>query len=163
RGPSEFSEPESQAVRDFIVANPNITIMVSYHTFGEMVLYPWGHLTDPVPDGRAHSAMRNMAASMGQMTGYRDMQSADLYPASGDTCDWAYGERGIFCFTFELSPRSSWNGGFYPGAEAIDTTFRANIDPAVYMVDLADDPYRAATKEVASAPSGVLEAGAVAR
>jgi len=143
RGPAAFSEPESQAVRDFIRARPDIRIMVSYHSYGEMVLYPWGHLQSPVPDTRAHQAFKTMASVMGDMTGYRDMQSADLYPASGDTCDWAWGERGVFCFTFELSPGRWGGGGFYPGPDAVASTFEANIDPALYMIGLADDPYRA--------------------
>src|SRR3990172_6427507 len=87
-----------------------------------------------------------MAQTMAQMTGYTPEQSSDLYIASGDTTDWSWGEKGIFSFTFELTPKFSWGGGgFYPGAGAIATTFQANIRPALYLIDLADDPYRAAS------------------
>ena len=44
--------------------------------------------------------------------------------------------------------------GFYPGAGAIASTFRANIRPALYLIDLADNPYRAST----TALSAVVEA-----
>ena len=54
----------------------------------------------------------------------------------------AYGELGKITFTFELSPKSQWNGGFYPGAGVIDRVFQANLKPMLYMIDLADDPYR---------------------
>jgi carboxypeptidase T len=74
---------------------------------------------------------------------YKPEQSSGLYITSGDTTDWAYGEHGIFAFTFELSPSSIWRGGFYPGAKAIDPTFAVNVKPALYMLELADDPYRA--------------------
>lgn len=147
-GPNAFSEPESRAVRDFIVSHPDVRIMVSYHSYGAMVLYPWGHIYDPVPDARAAAAFKTMAQRMGQMTGYEAMQSSELYPAAGDTCDWAWGERQVFCFTFELSGR-----GFYPGADEIGKALEANVEPAVYMIGLSDDPYRAASAAVASLPA----------
>jgi len=151
-GPSAFSEPESQAVRDLVEGHSNITVMLSYHTFSELVLYPWGGSDEPISDGRALAAFKVMAEKTAGMTGYRPMQSSELYVATGDTCDWAWGAKGIFCFTFELTPRSNWDGGFYPGAGAVETTVAKNIDPALYLIDLADDPYRAADGKVAAAP-----------
>ena len=80
---------------------------------------------------------------MATWTGYTPQQSADLYVASGDTCDWAYGERGIFAFTFELDPRDSWGGaGFYPGDEVIDSVVEKNKEPFLYLINLADNPHR---------------------
>ena len=142
-GPSAFSEPETRAVRDFVNGLPNLKLLVSYHTFSELILYPWGGANEPIPDGRALAAYKAMAGKMAQWTGYTPEQSSALYVASGDTCDWAYGSKGIFCFTFELTPKSQWQGGFYPGGGAVSTTFQKNIEPALYMIDLADDPYRA--------------------
>lgn len=152
RGPSAFSEPETRAVKAFVEARPNLTVLLSYHTFSELVLYPWGGTDETISDATALAAFKNMAAEMAGMTGYRAMQSSDLYVATGDTCDWAWAERGIFAFTFELTPKSMWNGGFYPGAAAIATTVQANWRPALYLIDLADDPRRAARAGVAAAP-----------
>lgn len=144
RGPSAFSEPESKAVRDFVSARPNLKVMLSYHTFSELVLYPWGGSDDQIPDQKALAAFKNMAGEMGKMTGYTPMQSSELYVATGDTCDWAWGEKGIFAFTFELTPKSMWDGGFYPGAGVVSRVTQANIRPALYLIDLSDDPLRAA-------------------
>lgn len=144
RGPSAFSEPESKAVKAFVEARPNLKVMLSYHTFSELVLYPWGGSDDAIPDPKALAAFKNMAGEMGKMTGYTPMQSSELYVATGDTCDWAWGAKGIFAFTFELTPKSMWDGGFYPGAGVVQRVFQANIRPALYLIDLADDPYRAA-------------------
>ncbi len=116
---------------------------MSYHTFSELILYPWGGLREPLSDGRALGAYKAMADTMAGWTGYRPMQSSGLYVATGDTCDWAWDELKMFCFTFELTPKSRWEGGFYPGAGAIATTFKKNVDPALYLIGLADDPYRA--------------------
>ena len=83
---------------------------------------------------------------MQRRRGYTPEPSSDLYITSGDTTDWAYGTLGIYSFTFELSPRDMWGGGgFYPGQDAIDPTFQANLKPSLYLIDLADDPTRAAS------------------
>ncbi|MBI5201991.1 MAG: zinc carboxypeptidase [Elusimicrobia bacterium] len=142
-GPAPFSEPETQAVKRFVEERPNLKALLSYHTFSELVLYPWGHKYDPIDDGPALAAYKAMATKFGELTGYTPEQSSELYIASGDTTDWAWGERGIFSFTFELTPASSWDGGFYPGAKAIDPTFQKNIAPMLYLLEMADDPYRA--------------------
>ncbi len=163
RGTAAFSEPESKAVRDFVNARPNLKIMISYHTFSELILYPWGGSNDPIPDAKARTAFISMAGEMAKITGYTPQQSSDLYVATGDTCDWAWGEKGIFAFTFELTPKSMWDGGFYPGAAAVQRTFSANIRPALYLIDLADDPYRAAKDgaAIAAAPASTTQGGEV--
>lgn len=140
-GPSPFSEPETVAVKRFVESIPNLRILLSFHTFSELILYPWGHTNDPVI-GRDGEVFKQMAQTMAQWNGYTPQQASGLYIASGDTCDWAYGERQIFCFTFELSPRNAWGPiGFYPGAKAIAPTYKANIQPALYLIDRAADPY----------------------
>jgi carboxypeptidase T len=143
QGPGPFSEPESKAVRDFILARPNIKTMVSYHTYSELILYPWSYTEDSLPDGPALKAYQAMAAKMAGWTGYEAMQSGAFYPSSGDTCDWAWEARGIFCFTFELTPKSGSGGGFYPGPAVIGPTVEKNVAPLLYLTGLADDPLRA--------------------
>ncbi|MBI4052259.1 MAG: zinc carboxypeptidase, partial [Elusimicrobia bacterium] len=142
-GPSPFSEPESQAVRNFCETHKNLTILLSYHTFSELILYPWGHTYSSIPNTEDLAAFTAMAKKMAGMTGYKPEQSSDLYIASGDTTDWAYGALGIFAFTFELTPSSILKGGFYPGTDVIQSTFQKNIPPALYLIDLADNPRRA--------------------
>ena len=70
------------------------------------------------------------------------MQASQLYVASGITSDWAYGDQNLFAFTFELDPKSRFEGGFYPGASKIDVVFQKNLRPCLYMIGLADNPYK---------------------
>ncbi|MBI4422988.1 MAG: zinc carboxypeptidase [Elusimicrobia bacterium] len=142
-GSAAFSERESRALKAFLEARPNVQTMASYHSYGELVLYPWSYTDEPLPDGPALRAFQTMARRMGGWTGYAPAQSSELYPSSGDTCDWAWAARGVFCFTFELTPRSGSGGGFYPGAAAIEPTFSKNLPAILYLIDLADDPLRA--------------------
>lgn len=141
-GKEPFSEPETQAIRDFVRSQKNATILLTFHSFSELVLFPWGHTNDPIAKKRDADVFRKMAETMGNMNGYTPLQSSDLYVASGDTTDWAYGELGIFAFTFELSPGGGGFNGFYPGPAMIQRAFEANLQPALYLMQVAQDPYR---------------------
>ncbi len=142
-GPSAFSEPETAAVRDFLKARSKTTVLISFHTFSELVLWPWGHTNDKISNDPDRKVFETMGKKMASWNGYTPQKSSDLYVASGDTTDWAYDELGIFAFTFELSPSSIFGGGFYPGASAIAPTFKENLEPALYLIEHAADPYAA--------------------
>lgn len=144
-GPAPFSEPETQVIKKFVEDHLNAKVLLSFHTFSELILYPWGHKYDAVENTRDRQVFEKMARTMAGWNKYKPQQSSDLYIASGDTVDWAYGEHGIFAFTFELSPASMLGGGFYPGQRLIDPVFNANLKPVLYMIDVADDPYRVLT------------------
>jgi carboxypeptidase T len=142
-GPAPFSEPETQAVKSWIESNPNIKILLSTHTFSELILYPWGHSHDSIPDQKAFAVHEKMAKKMAEWNHYKPQQSSDLYIASGDTTDWSYGVHGIISFTFELDPANQFGtGGFYPGASVIPGVVEKNTEPLLYMLEYADDPYR---------------------
>jgi carboxypeptidase T len=144
RGASAFSELETQAFKKFVETHSGLTTMISYHTFGENVLWPWSYSDDEIPNAKDLAVFKAMAAKMGKWTGYSPMKSGDLYLSSGDTCDWAYAEQGIFAFTFELDPQSPFDGGFYPAQSVLDTVFKKNLESALYMIESAANPYKAA-------------------
>ncbi len=152
-GPQPFSEPESSAIRDFVSAHQNARVLLSFHTFSELILYPWGHTYDPISDKKDLQVFETMARTMAQWNKYTPQQASDLYIASGDTTDWAYGTHKMFAFTFELSPKDMWSGGFYPGAKILDRVFEDNLRPSLYMIEVADNPY----KVIGGQPSGWLE------
>jgi carboxypeptidase T len=142
---SPFSEPETKAVKQWIESNKNINVLLTTHTFSELILYPWGHSHDKIQDPRDRNVFETMAKTMAQWNGYTPEQSSDLYIASGDTTDWAYGEHHIFAFTFELDPKNTFGSGgagFYPGAGVIPKVLDKNIEPILYMLEYTDDPYR---------------------
>lgn len=151
-GSKPFSEPETQVMKAFIESHLNAKILLTFHTYSELILYPWGHTYKTIEEKKDLAVFETMAKTMAQWNGYKPQQSSSLYITSGDTTDWAYGEHGIFAFTFELTPSSIFEGGFYPGQKAIDPTFAANIKPMLYMIELADNPYRAS--EVPPTPPG---------
>ncbi len=153
-GPSAFSEPETAAVRDFVRARKSTTMLLTFHTFSELILWPYGHTKQKVANAKDREVYETMGKKMATWNKYKPMQASDLYLASGDTTDWAYDELKIFAFTFELSPSSMLWGGFYPGAKAIPKVFKANLEPTLYLIDQAENPYRILSHQ--TDPLGVL-------
>ena len=100
RGAGPFSEPESEAVRR-LVASRNVTMLVTNHTFGHLVLRPPGvRAANVVPDeSRLKAIGDRMAAAMD----YTSQRSWELYDNSGTTEDWSYGVTGGYGFTIESS------------------------------------------------------------
>ncbi|MDA8245120.1 MAG: M14 family metallopeptidase [Elusimicrobia bacterium] len=138
-GPYAFSEPETQAIRDFVLARPNIKTLMSYHSYSSLVLYPWAGLDNPVENEKDRKVFTALGKAMASFTGYKPEQSSDLYIATGDTTDWAYAARGVFAFTTELEGSS-----FYPGASIIARACANNVKAALYLLSVTDDPYKLA-------------------
>lgn len=136
-GPYAFSEPETRAVRDFILARPNLKSLMSYHSYSSLMLYPWASRDEHVGAERDRKVFETMGRAMGALTGYKPQKASDLYVAAGDTGDWAYETRGVFAFTAELDGTT-----FYPGAAMIEKAAAKNIKAALYMLGAADDPYK---------------------
>lgn len=50
-GSSAFSEPEAKVLADFIMKNvdkENIRTYIALHSFSQLVMFPFGHVTDPI-------------------------------------------------------------------------------------------------------------------
>ena len=143
-GPKPFSEPETQAIKKYVDARTNISILLSFHTFSELILYPWGHSYNAIANNIDFEVHKKMAETMARWNGYKPQQASALYIASGDTTDWSYGEHGIISFTFELDPKHRWGmnprDGFYAGQNLIPNVFRKNLEPSLYLIENAGNP-----------------------
>ncbi|OGS14418.1 MAG: hypothetical protein A2234_08145 [Elusimicrobia bacterium RIFOXYA2_FULL_58_8] len=138
-GPYAFSEPETENIKKFVEARRNIKTLMSYHSYSDLLLYPWAGKDVPLDNRRDLKVFETMAREMVAFTGYTPQQSSDLYVATGDTTDWAYDTAGIFAFTTELE-----GGTFYPGAAAINKAVTNNVKAAVYLLSVTEDPYKLA-------------------
>jgi carboxypeptidase T len=138
-GPRAFSEPETQAVRN-LVARELFSGVITYHSFSQLILYPWGYTLEPIPDSSDLSTMSKLAKRMQQLIHgvhgktYTPQHSSQLYLTAGDTTDWTYGEYGIPSFTIELRPDSIQNGGFILPPEQIQPTFEENLPAAMEFI-----------------------------
>ncbi|MCS1352166.1 M14 family zinc carboxypeptidase [Mechercharimyces sp. CAU 1602] len=154
RGSSPFSAPETAALRDFVQSREidgeqQIKSLISFHTYSELILYPYGYTYDELPSDMNpddYAVFEEMANSMADTNGYTPQQSSDLYVTDGEMTDWAYGEHGIFAFTFEMYPTSRFPG-FYPDDEVIAEETARNREAVLYFTEQADCPYRTIGKE----------------
>jgi hypothetical protein len=155
RGPAPFSAPETQVVRDFVDSRviggvQQITAAIDFHTHAELIMWPYGYTyadvpSDMVPDD--HQVFVKMGHDMAAMTGYTPQQGSELYISDGTLRDWLYGAHGILSYTFELYPKTSAQGGFYPPDEVIPVQTARNRDAIVYLLDYAECPYRLTGKD----------------
>jgi carboxypeptidase T len=138
-GPRAFSEPETRAVRD-LVGRELFRGVITYHSYSQLILYPWGYTDQPIPDDTDRTRMVDLARRMQQLIQgvhdrtYTPQQSSELYPTAGDTTDWTYGEYAVPSFTIELRPRSQAEGGFILPASQITPTWEENRPAALEFI-----------------------------
>jgi hypothetical protein len=155
RGPAAFSAPESRVVRDFVTSRvvngvQQIKAAMDFHTYGELVLWPFGHTTANTTTGMSADQYNTFATLGGQLAatnGYTPQQSSDLYITDGDLLDYLWGTHRIFAYTFEMYPRSSSAGGFYPPGSVITRETARNRTAALLLAENADCPYRVIGKQ----------------
>jgi hypothetical protein len=134
RGPAAESEPETQAICAFIDSR-EFVVRQSYHSSGNITLYPWGYTSDDTPDA---DIFYEMAVAMTLYNGYEFGQIGDpgvIYPVCGGSVDWDYGAQDrhdkIFGFSNELGT-SQW-----PPESQRQLIFEDNIWPALYLIQMA--------------------------
>ena len=147
-GPQAFSEPETQALRDLVLAHENINVLISLHTYSELILYPWGYRFEGIEDPVTSATFETLAQYMADQNGYTPQQSSRLYRTTGDTTDWAYGELGLFAFTFELSPSSPLGGMFYPKPDIFEKALPDNFAAFLLAIGLSNEPTRVLSAEL---------------
>ncbi|MBI5000864.1 MAG: choice-of-anchor J domain-containing protein [Euryarchaeota archaeon] len=141
-GPSAFSEPETRAIRDFVLNRTNIALSISYHSYAEEIYWPWGYSTSvQTPDD---AAQHSVASDFAAINGYTAVQSAVPYATTGDTDDWCYGyfrymtNRSYFPFTIEL------DSAFQPPVSQIPTTCALNLGVNLEAAQRAGDLFKTA-------------------
>ena len=133
-GPSAFSENETQAIKD-LVTSQDFVISLSYHTYGEVIYYPWNNNIDTISP--KENLLEAIAEDLGTFTGYDPMKGVDDYPTTGDSDDWLYADNDCLPFTIELG--SQWA---VPDDELLGLC-QKNLQAALYALDIAEEPEQA--------------------
>ena len=107
-GPYPLSNPENKAVVDFVLAHPNIGVVLTHHTSGGVLLYPPGTKPEKLADKDDMKMFKEIGAMCTQEMDYPCINIFDnfnddqeFYP-SGAFDDWCYQEQGILAYTLEL-------------------------------------------------------------
>jgi len=106
RGTAAFSEPESQAMRDYLLGLPNLQGYIDIHSYSQLILQPYGWTPNLPADHNTFQMIgANMETAMESLYGKSYTHGpiySTIYPASGVTVDWAYDEGGAWGLSFEL-------------------------------------------------------------
>ena len=143
RGLSPNSEPETQAVTDFIQDN-NFKFVVSYHTYGNLILYPWGwqvktsSFDDPIFVAQAGTDANPAIWDSRLNTGYDPGVGADLYTMNGEFTDWCYYTQGIPSYMVELT--NDYDFRFPDDEDKVQTVFLDNLEFALSIAESAANP-----------------------
>ncbi|WP_189154151.1 M14 family zinc carboxypeptidase [Lentzea pudingi] len=155
RGPRADSEVEVQALEslwrklyrdtrapgDTAAASADTTgAVVSMHSYGDYVLFPWGWSTQKTGND---AALRKMANDMAALSGYTAGQPGEvLYNASGATDDWVYDDLGVPSFVWEIGTDSGRCGGFLPPFSCQEDAHWPKVRPMlVSAMKAAKRPY----------------------
>lgn len=148
RGPSAASEPETQAIQNYLAAqfpdqrDPDLNaaapadatgLYLDIHSYSQLVLWPWGFTSDVAPNG---AALQTLGRKFAYFNGYDPQQAIELYPTDGTTDDFGYGELGLASYTFELGT------AFFESCSNFENTILpANIPALIYAAKTARTPY----------------------
>ena len=137
RGPSAFSEPENQAIRDF-AEDREIVAALHYHSYGDMYIFPWGYATQYTPDD---ALFRSFSADMSAHNGYDYGIAIEVnYYTNGSAYDWMYGEQTTkpkaLAWTVEVGGSSD---GFWPPMSRIFPLAQENLMPNLVLAQRAGE------------------------
>jgi len=121
-GTEAFSEPESKNLRDFLASIPNLEVYLTFHSYGQYVLYPWGYARENAPNYQDLAYAGNKLKEVVEdFTGEHWIvgnSAIALYPSAGASDDWAMGGAGAtYAYTIELPPDEDSIGFVLPERE----------------------------------------------
>ena len=150
RGAAPFSEPETEAVKNFVEAH-DFKIALNYHSYGNLFIHPYGYDPDLSLPEEDHEIFVEYGEEMTQYNNYLLGTGIETvgYTVNGEACDWMYGEHGIYAYTPEVGADFD---GFWPSTARIFPLAEENLFPnqyaawavgAHYTVDIsvASGPY----------------------
>ena len=176
-GPTVASEPETEAlqalvrrhfadrrgIEDTDAAPPDTSgVLITVHSHANLVMWPWGHTSNPPPNS---AGLALIGGKFAGYNGYTPQQANRLYPSSGKTDEWAYGELGIPAYVFEVGPNEGECGGFMPPYSCLDggangSFWQLNLPAFLYAARIARAPYQLAEGPTAEALAAIPSAEA---
>lgn len=135
RGTAPASEPETQAMMNF-VASIKPVFNISYHSYSEIVIYPFGCRPNKTP---TEAAVETIGAEIGKKIDYKPGTAWELlYNADGGDIDWMYTEHQVIPFVIEVN---STGQGFHPGyAKWRDKTVLRNRPGWMHLLQKLQGP-----------------------
>lgn len=156
RGTGPFSEPETEMVKNFVNAH-NFKIALNYHTFGNLLIYPWGYIQNLyTPDSALFVNYGSMLTEQNRYTFGTANQTVG-YVVNGSSDDWMYGEQTIKPKILAMTPEvGPW---FWPSQFEIEDLCHGTVYQNLLAAQLCG-PYadvRETGEKIISSVSGHIK------
>jgi len=137
RGAGPFSEPETQAIRDFCNGR-HFAMSLSYHTYSDLLIYPWAYEDNILtPDSAVYFDYGDRLTQSNHYC-YGNTGQTVGYAVNGSSDDWFYGEQSdkqkIIAFTPEVGNDAD---GFWPPESRIYPLAQENLPANLLFAWLA--------------------------
>lgn len=138
RGPSAFSEPETQNLKNFVISR-NFTIAFNYHSYSDVLIRPDPNdITLTSLEDRIYNVHGSLLSKYNCYTPGTDLETLN-YKASGVSDTWFFAgdlaSKGkIFAYTPEVGTTSE---GFWPPSSRIIPLAKDNVYANLQMASLA--------------------------
>ncbi len=139
RGPSPFSEPETQIIRDFL-ADYRPRDCMDFHSFGQYNMYPWGYSRAEPPDQTVlREVVDTFQANNHYPLPHTGQVYSSIYPCNGMSVDWEYSDTAgkfvTYAFTCELGTTDFWYGWLDSGY--VNNECDLNVPNLYYLTRVA--------------------------
>ncbi|HMS33342.1 MAG TPA: M14 family zinc carboxypeptidase [Ignavibacteria bacterium] len=131
RGTSPFSEPETQNAMNFVNSR-NFKGVLSYHTYGNYLIRPWGYVDAASPDEKTYQSFSQDMVLNNHFTLGRSNQTVN-YGVRGVTDDWYYNDSGhakAIAMTPEVGTSTD---GFWPLQSRIVLLAGSTLSQNIYF------------------------------
>ena len=136
RGTEAFSEPETQAVRDYVTSHPTIVSAINIHTYGNAWVYPFNFVHDARNNlmkrqkPKFYNFYREFQLDMkaqGVESTFGNAQGTVQYPTNGEAGDWVTEMHNVINLDPELGDIDKRSHRFYPPKQAIPQIVQYNF------------------------------------
>jgi len=141
RGVAAFSEPETQALREF-TNDRNFRTSIYFHAAGNQIMYPFGYDTLS-PDEPDSTIYERLAAHMNGDGDYRIYRLSRSGRGNGCSTDWMFAseEHGkVYDFLVEVG--TIFGDGHWPVRERVPELVAENVEKVLVAAEYADEPAR---------------------
>ncbi|MBI5170486.1 MAG: immune inhibitor A [Candidatus Eisenbacteria bacterium] len=135
RGPSAYSEPETQVQRNVVVALKPVSGL-SFHTYSDLLVHPWGWTAAGTPDSVKFQTWSDELTRANGYTGGPGPRI--LYETNGDFNDFVYGDTLLKPKGFTFTPEMGGPGdGFWPSPSRVAAISESAVQTAFVTAGIA--------------------------
>jgi hypothetical protein len=143
RGPSAFSEPETQAVRGLVQRETRISSAMNFHSYGNLWIHPFNYMKtkEGYPDNldpaivNFYEAFKAKVGVVSKGTSGNAFATVG-YSTDGEGSDWMLGEHNIIAFSPELGSSDNRMNTFYFEKSLIYSAIQENYQVVSSFLDM---------------------------